>query len=214
MGLPTPYYQDDYCTIYNSDCRDVLPLLPKVDAIITDPPYGYGWNTDYSRFSRGTTDKEKIANDDHIDLSWLYDMPCERIIFGANLANQPLTGSLLVWDKRCADGFSFLSDGEAAYWSEGRGVYIFSQNAQRVRAKGGLHPTQKPVGLMLWCIGKAKSQGTILDPYMGSGSTLRAAKDLRRHAIGIEIEEKYCEIGARRLSQEVLPLEYPTREEA
>lgn len=68
------------------------------------------------------------------------------------------------------------------------------------------HPTQKPLGLMRWCLTTAGGSGTVLDPFMGSGTTLRAALDLGRRAIGIEIEERYCEIAARRLDQMVLPL--------
>jgi site-specific DNA-methyltransferase (adenine-specific) len=132
----------------------------------------------------------------------------EIIMGGANHYSEDLPdGSWLIWDKRSDDGTSFLSDGEIAYWSVGKGVYIKSLNAQKYRSlNGGLHPTQKPVALMYWCIQKAKSQGLILDPFMGSGTTLVAAKQLGRKAIGIEIEEKYCEIAVKRLGQGVLPL--------
>jgi site-specific DNA-methyltransferase (adenine-specific) len=86
-----------------------------------------------------------------------------------------------------------------------RGLCV--RGAENAQAK--LHPTQKPVALMAWCIGQAKvpTASTVLDPYMGSGTTLRAAKDLGRKAIGIEIEERYCEIAAKRMAQEVLALE-------
>lgn len=208
MSLPNPYYQDDYVKIYNGDCREILPGFGKVDLVLTDPPYGNDWNTSYSRFTRGASDKEKIKNDKGMDLAWLFEMNCERIIFGVNSIPVLSQGSLLVWDKRCDDGFSFLSDGEAAFWSQGRGVYIFSKNGQQARSQAGLHPTQKPVCLMGWCIKKAKAKGTILDPFMGSGTTLRAAKDLNRKAIGIEIEEKYCEIAAKRMEQEVFKFTY------
>jgi DNA modification methylase len=199
----TPYYEHAGITIYHGDCREVLPTLNPVDLVLTDPPYGYGWKTNYSRFTKGYHDKRAIAGDEPTDLSFLFSMDCEKMVFGFNCIDTPKPGSLLVWDKRGADGWSFLSDGEAAYWSTGVGVYIFSKNGQQARSEAGLHPTQKPLSLMRWCIELAKTEGTILDPFMGSGTTLRAAKDLGRKAIGIEIEERYCEIAARRLGQEV-----------
>lgn len=205
--LPKPYYSKNGITIYNADCREVLPLLPKFDLLLTDPPYGIDWNTDYSRFSKGTTDKKRIQNDTSFSfesLSPFIDATREQIIFGCNCLTHDRPGSYLVWDKRCADGFSFLSDGECAWWSMGRGVYIRSINAQKHRSTAGLHPTQKPVELMTWCIGKAKHGQTILDPFMGSGTTLVAAKLEGREAVGIEIDERYCEIAAKRLSQELL----------
>jgi DNA modification methylase len=205
VSLPTPFYQDASCTIYNADCREILPLLPRFDLLLTDPPYGYEWNTNYSRFLKGSTDKEAITNDSkgEIDLSPCIELTSEQIIFGCNSIPQSKVGSYLIWDKRCADGFSFLSDGEAAWWSEGHGVYICTINAQQHRSKAGLHPTQKPVGLMTWCINKAKQAQTILDPFMGSGTTLVAAKLEGRKAVGIEINKKYCEIAANRLRQSV-----------
>ena len=204
--LPAPYYQEDGITIYHGDCRDILPHLEPVDLVLTDPPYGANWDTNYSRFSKGTTDKPQIINDERpVDLSPLFSISKEQIIFGANYLAISRPGSYFVWDKRCKDGFSFLSDGEAAWCSRGSGVYIFTLNGQKHRStSGGLHPTQKPVPLMRWCIEKAaNTQDIILDPFMGSGTTLVAAKELGRKAIGIEIEEKYCEIAVRRLAQGV-----------
>lgn len=202
----TPYYQDESTTIYHGDCREILPTLGRFDLLLTDPPYGYRWKTNYSRFSRGTNDKTEIANDapGNVDLSPWMELTDEQIIFGCNSLPQQKPGSYLIWDKRCQDGFSFLSDGEAAWWSHGHGVYICSINAQRHRSKAGLHPTQKPVGLMAWCIQKAKQSETVIDPFMGSGTTLVAAKLEGRKAVGIELEERYCEIAANRLCQGVL----------
>jgi DNA modification methylase len=202
----TPYYQDESTTIYHGDCREIMPTLGRFDLLLTDPPYGYGWKTNYSRFLKGSSDKSEIANDvaENVDLSPWIELTGEQMIFGCNSLPQQKPGSYLIWDKRCEDGFSFLSDGEAAWWSEGHGVYICSINAQRHRSKAGLHPTQKPVGLMAWCIQKAKQSETIIDPFLGSGTTLVAAKLEGRKAVGIELEERYCEIAANRLCQGVL----------
>lgn len=200
-----PYYEHAGITIYHGDCREILPGLPKVDLVLTDPPYGASWDTNYSRFSRGTTDKNQIANDTTRPDELLLMQGQNQIIFGANYLAISKPGSYLIWDKRTEDGFSFLSDAEVAWSSIGQGCYIFTENAQRHRSTcGGLHPTQKPVTLMEWCIKKAPNPQTILDPFMGSGTTLVAAKNLGRQAIGIELEEKYCEIAALRLSQEVM----------
>ena len=210
-----PYYEHAGITIYHGDCREVLPELEPVDLVLTDPPYGIGWDTNYSRFcsrggdrSRSGGDKSRINGDDKpFDPAFLLHFK-EVVLWGANhYASSLPPGSWFIWDKRNADGTAFLSHGEIGWYSSGYGVYIKSISGQRHRAtSGGLHPTQKPVALMAWCIKKTKAPGLILDPFMGSGTTLVAAKELGRKAIGIEIEEKYCEIAARRLAQEILPL--------
>jgi site-specific DNA-methyltransferase (adenine-specific) len=215
-GLPKPYYQDEAVTIYHADCREILPLI-EFSLIITDPPYGINWNTDYTRFTHALTEAPrvnhpKVKGDTDPYLVDVVFGPWELICWGAHLFPWKITtaGSWLVWDKRFDNGSAFLSDAELAYWSVGKGVYIHKHTWQgMVKDKSGIpskhyHPTEKPLGLMSWCIEKAKSKKVICDPFMGSGTTLRAAKNLGRKAIGIEIEEKYCEIAAKRMGQGVL----------
>jgi site-specific DNA-methyltransferase (adenine-specific) len=99
------------------------------------------------------------------------------------------------------------SDAELAFTSYQRALRVVTFNRVEIATDGAVHPTQKPIKLMRWCISKAECKGTILDPFMGSGSTLRAAMDMQCPAIGIELEERYCEIAVRRLSQTVMALD-------
>jgi site-specific DNA-methyltransferase (adenine-specific) len=212
-----PYYQDSAVTIYHGDCREILPELPKVDLVLTDPPYGMDNNCDYSRFTRGRKGHGKessrqehdqvIGDDEPFDPLPFIDYP-RVILFGFNhFASRLPVGTTLIWIKRFDNGFGmFLSDAEVAWMKGGYGVYCRRDTSLFGEANSRRHPTEKPVNLMKWCILKAGGDGLILDPFMGSGTTLRAAKDLGRKAIGIEIEERYCEIAARRMEQEVLPL--------
>lgn len=220
MSLPKPYYQDDYCTIYNADCREILPHLPKVDLVLTDPPYGIGLNTDNSRFSGGniasisrrgdgpgSANGKPIINDDEpFDPSFMLNAAGGFIVWGwNNYADKLPRGACLVWIKRNEDAYgSFLSDAEVAWMSKGHGVYCRKDLTNNAIANWRVHPTQKPQGLMEWCLGFFPNAQTILDPFMGSGTTLVAAKNLGRKAIGIEICEKYCAIAVKRLKQEVL----------
>ncbi len=217
-----PYYEHGGITIYHGDCRDVLPSL-SADAVMTDPPYGIAWNTDSRRYSGGETERlghrgrgkdwGEIAGDSEpFDPAPLLEF--ERVvIFGWNhFACRLPAGTTLVWTKRRPAAFgTFLSDAEIAWMKGGYGVYCFEDVSGNGAGAnfGKVHPTQKPLRVMAWCIQKCGTPegGTVLDPFMGSGTTLRAAKDLGRKAIGIEIEERYCEIAAKRLAQEVLPFE-------
>jgi DNA modification methylase len=212
--MTKPYYSDDAVTIYHGDCRE---WMPDADVLVTDPPYGYSHAS--NREDSAWRD-EVIAGDDSTDsrdqvLAAWGARPA--IVFGSWKVMRPTgTRAVLVWDKGLASGMGDLLMPWKPNWEEiyvlgggfaGRrdsGV-ITGYNVVTWASKGRMHPNEKPVGLLRDLIAKCPP-GVIFDPFMGSGTTLRAAKDLGRKAIGIEIEERYCEIAARRCSQEVLGL--------
>ena len=179
----------------------------EADAVISDPPYGIAFDTDYRRFTLGfgveRTKHPPVHGDDRPfdPRPWLRFK--RVVLFGANcFADKLPTGSWLIWDKRFANGTAFLADGEAAWMNSGHGVYIKSVTSQGfVRPEPIQHPTQKPVEVMAWCIEKAGNPEIILDPYCGSGSTLVAAKKLGKHFLGVEIREEYVAIARRRLGE-------------
>lgn len=211
-----PYYDDGRgIVIYNGECWDIVPSLPAVDLVLTDPPYGIDHPCDFHSRGRGALaacrDYPKVNGDNRpFDPEpWLV-WPC--ILWGANhyASRLPDSGGWLVWDKERPDDLDQATC-ELAWSNVVKGVRRLRYLWNGMIRKGDdelYHPTQKPVELMAWCLQLrwTKDFQTILDPYMGSGTTLRAAKDLGRKAIGIEIEERYCEIAARRLAQEVLAL--------
>ena len=196
-------------TLYLGDCRDVLPTLPKVDAVITDPPYGIG-EAAGKNASRG---KLAVAKDFGND-SW-DDEPISpdliqmvrhagkwTVIFGGNYYALPAARCWLVWDKE--NGESDFADCELAWTNLPKAVrrirYMWNG---MLRANGevrGDHPTQKPIGVMAWAINHVPEPcRTILDPFMGSGTTGVAAMNLQRQFIGIEREAKYFDIACRRI---------------
>jgi len=214
------YYEDESAKIYLADCRDVLPQLESVDLVLTDPPYGINLNTDNSRFSggnvasvvrrgngRGTANGEAVINDSRpFDPSFLLSYGKSQVIWGWNHYPDLLPrGACLVWLKRYDEAFgTFLSDAELAWMSKGHGVYCRRDLSNTSITRVRVHPTQKPVGLMKWCLSFFPEAKTILDPFMGSGTTLVAAKSLGLKAIGIEVEKKYCDIAVERLRQRSL----------
>jgi site-specific DNA-methyltransferase (adenine-specific) len=217
-----PYYEHAGITIYHGDSAALVPDLIPECAVVSDPPYGMKWNTNMTRFSGGSgglerasrgRDWPRIKNDDApFDPSSLIEAP-SCLLFGVNhFAQRVPVGTWLIWLKKPAARYgAFLSDAEVAWMKGGHGIYAREfqwEGLNRAEERGQhYHPTQKPVSIMRWCIEmSAKNDLPILDPFMGSGTTLVAAKHLGRRAIGIELEERYCEIAARRLSQEVLEL--------
>lgn len=210
-----PYYQDSAVTIYHGDAAVVLPTLGRFDLLLTDPPYGIGAD------SAAAKNKGKWGWKYYGDSNWDAVRPpmwlllqaldhCEEaIVWGGNYFTDALPPSMgwLVWNKGQRD-FS-LADGELAWSSFDKALRICDIPRGKALQDGKEHPTQKSLDLMAWCVAFAdrasgKAVQTILDPFAGSGTTGRAAKDLGRKAVLIEREEKYCEIAARRMGQEVL----------
>jgi site-specific DNA-methyltransferase (adenine-specific) len=195
-----PYYGPHAgITIYHGDCREVLPSLGFVDLILTDPPYGLGIaaNPFRQKFEPKNWDDTcpTLAT-----MELLRSSSRHQCIWGGNFFELPPAQCFFIWDKYQPEDFS-SSMCEQAWVSLKMPAKIFRQSVQGYEK---WHPTQKPESLMRWCLKFFPDVVAVLDPFMGSGTTLRAAKDLGRYAIGIEIEEKYCEIAAKRLSQEVL----------
>ena len=191
-------------TLYLGDCRDILPTLPKVDAVITDPPYGI--NAARTRNSRKDgwvdygCDGWDLERPDAAIFQLILQESRVQIIWGGNYFTDwlPPTMQWLVWDKGQRD-FS-LADCEFAWSSQRRAARIFNYSRGAALQDGKEHPTQKPVALMAWCIDQlANGPQTILDPFMGSGTTGVACMTLGRKFIGIEREPKYFEIACRRI---------------
>ena len=219
-----PYYEDTKAgiVIYHGDCRDILPHLPKVDLVLTDPPYGIDIGGSGTIGGSGvvTVKDYGISTWDQVGMSmqqWMLirAKSDQWIVWGGNHLCDVIgpSAGVLVWDKKCQndwnDTFSEMEMAWTNLLTRTKGYRHLWAGALRASERGANireHPTQKPLALLQWCLGFAPDATTILDPFMGSGTTLRAAKDLGRKCIGIEIEEKYCEIAARRLGQEVLDL--------
>lgn len=204
-------------TLYLGDCRDILPTLGKVDAVVTDPPYGIG--KDGHKRTTGRHGGRKAYD----FLGWdgerpareifeaIIDLSDDLIIWGGNYFADvlPATGKWLVWDKGQRID---QSDGELAWTSYHGALRIKVMNRVELildthgshfqvgNGKTTLHPTQKPVGLMKWSIDQCRNDPkTILDPFMGSGTTGVAAVQMGRDFIGIEREERYFEIACKRI---------------
>jgi site-specific DNA-methyltransferase (adenine-specific) len=197
----TPYYQHGGITIYHGDCRDVLPSLVVADLVLTDPPYGiFDCGGKWGHKSDLQWDRDVFA-----DIAPVLAAGRNQIVWGGNYYALPPSRGWLVWHKR--DSVPSAASVELAWTSFDMNSRLIDQTIAATNAERIGHPTQKPLRVMKWSLGFAPLARSILDPFMGSGTTLVAAKESGRRAIGIEIEERYCEIAAKRLEQEVLPLE-------
>lgn len=208
-----PYYSHGGITIYHGDALDVVSDL-EFDCIVSDPPYGIAYKASGGKKWNLVNVGEAVVGDDapFDPATWLeHGVP--TILWGGNhyADKLPASQAWFCWDKRVDPkyyGKMSFADCELAWTNLGGPARMYSQLWNGIIRAGEesagrsvrLHPTQKPVRLMRWCLGK--TEGVVLDPYMGSGTTLRAAMDLGRPAIGIEIVEKYCEVAANRLRQQ------------
>lgn len=197
-----PYYEEKGITIYNADCREILPSLPKVDLVLTDPPY----------FGR----EDMFSTEAVLDVLNVLIPLSPAFVFWPCLADVPLKPDAIhIWHKSVPIHPHSTIGNVAGHHYERILAYGTGKRSEVFRVAAVMpnfaacieecepHPSQKPSELIKKLLGKVDAD-LILDPFMGSGTTLRAAKDLGRKAIGIEIEEKYCEIAANRLRQEVL----------
>lgn len=205
----TPYYEANGITIYHGDCRDVLPQIAEGVSVVTDQPYGTGWVRGGGGVGEFHAQHEKPIWDVW-DTSWISLVPNAQgfAVFGPYSRASDLRAALplpnrIVWWRKTNPRPNGPSREpiciSPAHLPEGLEFSAYNGDTP-------LHPTQKPIELMLWVIGFVPNNTTILDPFMGSGTTLDAAKRLGRSAIGIEINERYCEIAAKRLQQEVMEL--------
>lgn len=211
MTLPEPYYDRDGITIYCADCRDVLPHLPPVDLVLTDPPYGVGM-----KYGDAYTDEGQEYR------AWILPVfdqlrnVSQRVMLTPGIANiwlYPPADWVLCWAKPGSPRRSALGGfnewepifmyGKRRIYNDLKWLAAWNNTSEHT----GDHPCPKPLNLMRWLVEQGSDENeTILDPFMGSGTTLRAAMDLGRKAIGIEIEERYCEIAVKRLQQSVMNL--------
>lgn len=205
-----PYYQDERCTIYCGDNRLILPWLGTFDLLLTDPPYGIGAD----KMTLGNGKRKLYRGSEEWDskpparwqIEMMIEMATSAILWGGNYFALPETRCVLVWDKGTGD--NDFADCELAWTNLDRAVKKHFQSWVGANAKdrdgARVHPTQKPLALMKWCLGLVPDAARVVDPYMGSGTTLVAAKAEGRIAVGVERDEKYCEAAAKRLEQGVL----------
>jgi len=214
---PDPYYQDDYVTLYHGDCLTIDAWLA-ADVLVTDPPYGIAW-TKNTNNANGSMAHAGILNDEDTsmrDAALALAAGKPAAVFGSFYAPEPIdVRQILVWRKPGGAGVvgsttGFRRDVEPVFlvgpwpvvschkssllWSNGNTAHIISATG---------HPHTKPQDVLTELI-EACPPGTVADPFAGSGSTLVAAKRLGRKAIGVELDERYCEIAAKRLAQGVL----------
>ena len=223
-----PYYDHKGITIYHGDCREILPEVGCIDAVVTDPPYGVGLEAKRAK-KRGGGVSVRIGSysfDDTAQYVRTVVVPIiKRCIDGAKaVAVTPGTRCMWYYPQPHDVGCFYSAAGTGmGRWGftcmqpilyYGSDPYLRTSQGSRANSHGQTypndankigHPCAKPIRMWKWLVNRASlAKEIVFDPFMGSGTTLRAAKDLGRKAIGIEIEEKYCEIAAKRLAQEVL----------
>lgn len=226
MSLPKPYYEDEAVTIYHADCREILPLLASVDAVVTDPPYGVFLGEVDNGQARAKNQQPYTQFSDTPE--YLRDVVIPSLSQAISLAKRavltpgnrnaflyPAPSDIGVWYNPAGTGrgkWGFILAHLVFYYGVDprAGTRATASSCWAHAGDDGLagdHPCPKPLDFTCWLVDKASMPGeTVLDPFMGSGTTLRAAKDLGRRAIGIEIEERYCDIAAKRMAQMVLDL--------
>ena len=192
------------CTLLLGDCQEILPSLPKVDLVLTDPPYGIGADSHAGKAENGWTQWETSGWDNSRPEKVCFDLIQQQgkqvIVWGGNYFTDylPPTMQWLVWDKGQRD-FS-LADCEFAWSSQNKAARVFDYARAKAMQDGKEHPTQKPIALMEWCLDLApKNTLTVADPFAGSGTTGVACVRMGKTFYGIEREPKYFDIMCERI---------------
>jgi DNA modification methylase len=204
----TPYYQEAGITIYHGDCREILPQLGRFDLLLTDPPYGAGYAANpIVGKGKNRSNHESQGWDDFPvdDFGSVLDTASHAVVWGGNYYPLRPSRCWLTWYK--PDSPPSMADLEMAWVSRDGNAKQFNWSIAATNGERVGHPTQKPLALIKWCLSLFPEAKTVLDPFCGSGTTLVAAKDMGLTAVGIEAEERYCEIAANRLRQSVLNFE-------
>lgn len=198
----TPYYEEKGITIFHGDCREILPTLEPVDLVLTDPPYGInfaGQPTKWQRLDGAVPtrwDEHRID-----DLYGLIRHIPLKAIWGGNYYQLPVSRGWLTWFK--PDAPPSMGNVELCWTNRTANTRQITYSISATNSERLGHPTQKPLAVIKWTLAQFVDPTSLIDPFMGSGTTLQAAKDNGLPAIGIEIEERYCEIAANRLAQNV-----------
>lgn len=187
------------------DCREVLPTLGKVDAVVTDPPYGIGFAAQPTRYQRANGMRAAEWDNSRPDLSLVLKASDRTVIWGGNYFELPPSRGWLAWTK--TGNAPSMADLELAWTSIDMNARRFEKTVKSASLEKSLqdaaHPSQKPVELMVWSIEQVGPAETVMDPFMGSGTTGVACVRLSRKFIGIEIEPKYFDIACRRIADEL-----------
>lgn len=203
------------CTLYNGDCLEVMPTLGRVDAVVTDPPYGIGADKSMHKNSGTKHGKAAAAKRVYADTNWdaspigdeviamMRAAADHQIIFGGNYFTLPPARCWLVWDK--CNGTNEFADCELAWTNLDKPVrkieHMWNGMLRKGRELRNEHPTQKPLGVMAWCLTHVPKAQTILDPFMGSGTTGVACVQAGRSFIGIELDPTYFDLACKRIEQ-------------
>lgn len=197
------------CTLYLGDCEAIMPSLGRFGAVVTDPPYGIGASAGVGKYGRqkfqDTDKKWDTAAIGAATVKMLLDAGDDVIIWGGNYFPLPPSRAFLVWDKGAGFRGRDFAECELAWWSRDANARVLSRDPL---ASGDYrdkqHPTQKPVAVMEWCLGLVSQARSIVDPFMGSGSTGVACTRFRRPFVGIEIDEGYFDIACDRIRHALL----------
>jgi site-specific DNA-methyltransferase (adenine-specific) len=199
----TPYFESGGIAIYHGDSREILPgLAPSFDALVTDPPYGFGFAAEPTKWRRLAGNAPEAWDDNRPNyLTEILSMAPAQIVWGGNFFSLPVSRGWLVWVK--PDAPPSMSTVELAWTNLDRCAQHVSHSIAATNPERLGHPTQKPLAVMKWTLAQLPPRARrVLDPFMGSGTTLVAAKDMGMEAVGIDREERYCEMAAQRLAQQ------------